>query len=364
MKGETMDIQWNKDKTISIEPPKRTKKLTGTQFASVLGLNRWSTPFQMWCQCTKAYKPPFEETVYTAAGKAIEPKQIAYMREAYGMDDLVEPKDIWGEGFFNKTWGNFFSHPVFGGMWDSLLVADDWDGTPEGLGCSTEAVLEFKTTKRAEDWADGAVPEYYALQAALYAWLLNCDDVIMVVSFLQEADYDDPGAYVPGAANTATREFKLSERYPSFEADYIEPALAWWEAHVVSGQSPEYDERADKEYLDALRKVSLNPETDVEELMDELLAVQEELDAAHAGLAAKERRAKQLKDQLKKFAAKQIGDADACEFEHGRVKCKLTRTVTAKADERRMKADGIWEKYAVESESTRFTVSFAKIEEE
>ena len=358
-----MDYIWCKDGTVSIDPPRRTKKMTGTRFAGVLGLNRWSTPFQMWCQCTKAYEPPFEDTVYTLAGKAIEPKQIQYMREAYGMDDLVAPADVWGKDYFKKTWGNFCDHPIFGGMWDAIEVAEDWDGTPEGLQDHVEAVLEFKTTKRAEDWADGAVPEYYALQAALYAWLLGCEEVIMVVSFLEEGDYDNPEDYVPSASNTATREFKVHERYPDFMERYIIPAQEWWIEHVVSGVSPAYDEKADAEYLEAMRKLSLNPETDIEELMEELTALQDALDAEHAKVAAKERRLKQVKDQLKKFAVGRIGDAGACEFEHGRVKCKLVRTVSEKADERRMKADGIWEKYAVESESTRFTVSVAKKED-
>ena len=73
-----MDIQFNTDNTISLlPPPKRVRKLTGTRFASVLGLNRWNTPFQTWCEITGAYREPFEETIYTRAGKAIEPLQIA-----------------------------------------------------------------------------------------------------------------------------------------------------------------------------------------------------------------------------------------------------------------------------------------------
>lgn len=253
-----MDLQWNDDGTVSVDPPKRPKKMTGTRFASVLGLNRWSTPFQMWCEITGAQRMPFEDTIYTVAGKAIEPKQIAYMREAYAMDDLIDPTDVWGPDFFKKTWGNFFSHPVLGGMWDSLLVSGEWDKTPEGLAGATEAVLEFKTTKRAEDWVDGP-PEYYALQAALYAWLLDCDDVILVVTILGDGDYEHPEEFVVSAANTTPYPFKISERYPDFEERYVEPALAWWREHVETGESPAFDERADAEYLKEMRNASLNP---------------------------------------------------------------------------------------------------------
>ena len=357
-------MQWNTDNTVSIDPPKRPKKMTGTRFASVLGLNRWNTPFQMWCEITKAYCEPFVGNIYTEAGKTIEPKQIQYMRDAYAMDDLIDPHDVWGDDPFSKTYGNFYSHPIFGGMWDSLLVDKDaWDGSVEGLVGNTEAVLEFKTTKRAEDWAED-VPEYYALQAALYAWLLDCDNVILVASFLEEGDYDHPEDYVPSASNTATFEFSISERYPTFVEDYINPAIDWWNAHVETGNSPVFDEKADADYLKEMRKVYLNPETDIEALIDELEELQEKVEAAHAKIASKEKRVKAIKDQLKKYAQEQIGDDMECEIKHGRVTCLLKKSVSFKPDEKAMKKDGIWEKYAIESESSRFTVTFAKEDKE
>lgn len=355
-----MELQWNRDHTVTIDPPKRKKKLTGTRLAGALGLSRWSTPFQTWCQCTKAYEEPFVGNKYTEAGKAVEPKQIAYMREAYMMDDLIDPHDIWGADPFKKTWGNFYTHPVFGGMWDALIVdPEEWDGTPEGLVGSTEAVLEFKTTKRAEDWSED-VPEHYALQAALYAWLLECDDVIMVVSFLDEDDYDRIDDYVPSAENTATFEFKVSERYPRFVEDYVNRAIDWWNEHVETGNSPAYDERADADYLKEMRKLYLNPETDVAALIDELEELQGQLDAAAARTAPKEKRVKAIKAQLKQLAQERIGDSPECVIAHGRVTCSLKRSITYKADEKAMRADGVWDKYAVETESARFTVSFAK----
>jgi len=65
-------------------------------------------------------------------------------------------------------------------MWDALYYEDG----------EMSAVIEIKTTKRVEDWQDGA-PDHYALQAALYAYLLGVDNVIMVCAFLEEGDYDN-----------------------------------------------------------------------------------------------------------------------------------------------------------------------------
>ena len=201
------DIKWLEGNRIQIAPPKKTKKVTGTRFATILGLNPWSTEFEMWCAITKTFELPFEDTIYTIAGKTIEPKQAQYMSRSYGMD-LISPTDRYGENYFNKTWGDFFpENPHLGGMWDYLGV-DDETG-------KVDTVLEMKTTKRIEDWQND-IPEYYALQAALYAYLLGVDNVIMVASFLEEKDYNDPKKYKPSIKNTITKEFKVSERYPDF----------------------------------------------------------------------------------------------------------------------------------------------------
>ena len=84
---------WN-DTTIIVDPPKKPKKITGTRFATVMGLNPWSTPFEIWCAVTKTYEKPFEDTIYTIAGKTIEPKQAEYMKKAYAMNNLVTPERI------------------------------------------------------------------------------------------------------------------------------------------------------------------------------------------------------------------------------------------------------------------------------
>lgn len=52
------DIKWLEGNRIQIAPPKRTKKITGTRFATILGLNPWSTAFEMWCAITKTYEKP------------------------------------------------------------------------------------------------------------------------------------------------------------------------------------------------------------------------------------------------------------------------------------------------------------------
>lgn len=335
------------DKSVIVDPPKRPKKITATRFATILGLNPWSTDFEMWCEITKTYQKPFEDTIYTIAGKTIEPKQIAYMRKAYVMTNLRTPTDVYGEGYFNKTFGDFFHDvPVFGGMWDSLLVDDK--GEPD-------TVIEFKTTKRSEDW-EKDIPEYYALQAALYAYLLGVDDVIMVASFLGAKDYDNPEAFAPNAKNTITREFKVSERYPNF-AQMVAQAQAWWDAHVATGISPEYDEKKDAEILKALRTNNLTPGTDMDALIAEAEALKAEVDKATAALTGKEKRLKEIGEIIKEHAVSQFRDGDKkVEVKGKTYTWTIARSETTTIDKDAMKADGVLDKYQKKSTQFRMTV--------
>ena len=329
---------------LEVDPPKKPKKITATRFATILGLNPWSTEFEMWCEITKTYSKPFEDTIYTTAGKTIEPKQIAYMRRAYGMYNLKTPTDIYGADYFKKTWGDFFHDiPVLGGMWDSRL--DDENGKPE-------AVLEFKTTKRAEDWAND-VPEYYALQAALYAYLLGVDDVIMVASFLEPKDYEQPENFLPRASNTITVEFKVSQRYPDFGWK-VSQAIAWWENHVVTGISPDYDEKRDAEILKALRTNSVAPDANIDALIAEAESLKAELETVYASVADKEKRLKAVTEQIKKTLVGAFRPNDiAVEHKGGQYIWSVSKTESTEIDKAALEADGLFEKYSRKKETFR-----------
>ena len=334
------------DSHLEVAPNKKPKKITATRLATILGLNPWSTEFEIWCEITKTYQKPFEDTIYTIAGKTIEPKQIEYMRNAYGMYNLKTPTDIYGADYFKKTWGDFFHDtPVVGGMWDSLLV--DENGKPE-------AVLEFKTTKRAEDWAKD-VPEYYAIQAALYAYLLGVDDVIMVASFLEPKDYEHPEKFIPSAANTITVEFKVSERYPNF-ATMVAAAKSWWKEYVETGISPDYDEKKDAEILKALRTNNVNPDTNIDALIAEAESLKAELEAVYASVADKEKQLKAVTDQIKKTLTDAFTPhAIAVEHKGSKYVWSVSKTTSSELDKDAMQADGVLQKYLKLKETFRMT---------
>ena len=339
-------LKWLEGNRLQIIPPKRTKKITGTRFATILGLNPWSTAFEMWCAITKTFELPFEDTIYTIAGKTIEPKQAEYMKKSYGMD-LITPTDRYGADYFNKTWGDFFpDSPHLGGMWDYLGVDE------EG---KVDTVLEMKTTKRIEDWQNDA-PEYYALQAALYAYLLGVDNVIMVASFLEEKDYADPSKFVPNIKNTITVEFKVSERYPDF-AEKVAQVEQWWADHVDAGISPVFDEKKDAEILKALRTHNLTPDTDIDALIAEAEGLKTEVDKATAAIADKEKRLKEINDIIKEHAMKQFRPGDKkVEVKGSTYTWAISRSETTTIDKKALEADGLLDKYQKKTEQFRMTV--------
>lgn len=344
------DIKWV-DKHIEVTPPKRCKKITGTRFGAILGSNRWKTPFSAWCEITRTYEEPFVATKYTEAGKTIEPKQADYVERSYGMD-IVRPADIYGEDFFNKTWGDFFpTDPVFGGMWDYLAKDDEGN---------VDTILEMKTSQRVEDWSNGSIPEYYALQAALYAWLYGVDNVIMVASFLSPADYDHPEDYVPSADNTILVPFKVSERYPNFDK-LVKGAQSFWTAHVENGKSPDFDERADADILKALRTNSLSPETDIDELIKEAEGLKKELDENAKEFAAKEKRLKAINEIIKKDAMSKFRDGDTkVEIKGASYVWTVSKSETTTVDKDLLTEDGIIDRYLKKTESYKMLVKEVK----
>jgi len=339
--------------TVIIDPPKRPKKITGTRFASILDLDRWNTPFKTWCAITRTYEEPFVDNKYTIAGKIIEPKVIDYLNKVYFFGGLKSPTDIFGKDYFKKTGGDFFPNvSIFGGMWDGLLYDENGN---------IVAVIEIKTTKRAEDWSNGA-PNYYALQAALYAYLLEIDDVVMVVSFLEEEDYEHPEKFVPSSDNTIIDEFKVSERFPQFQA-HIDRAVDWWNAHVVTGISPTFDEKKDEEILKELRKNTIEANSDIAALIAEGEALKNEIDAVIGTISEKEKRLKVVTDLIKQHCLSQFREGDEKVTVAGaKYEWIVSRTESTEIDKDALKKDGLLEKYSKPKVGYRITQSLIKKE--
>lgn len=330
-------FEFTTDNRVKIDPPKKPKKITATRFATIMGLNAWSTPFASWCEITRTYQEPFEDSIYTIAGKVIEPKIINYLNKVMFMD-IKSPTDVYGPDYFKKTWGDFFpDKDVLGGMWDAL--GDNF-------------IVEIKTTKRAEDWKLD-VPIYYKLQACLYAWLLGFDDVVVTATFLEDADYANPELFEPSYKNTKIYEFKVSEAFPTFEESYVKPALEFWKKHVLTGISPKFDEKKDADILKELRKNTVQvTDKDITKLISEADRLKLSIDKAEAKLDEKKARLKELDTAIKAYMIGQFRDGDKkVELGGKKYTWTLTKSIRKTVDSAALKEAGIYDDYLKESET-------------
>ena len=357
------NIRWVSNH-IEVEPPKKPKKITGTYFPTILNADPWKTPFETWCKNTRTFEIPFEGNKYTRAGEIIEPKVFDFLRYSMGFGDkVVTPKDMFGEDYFKKTWGDFFPESkIFGGMWDALIVAEN--GKPEYVVEIKTVQIDGRSGNLEERWKDGEAPHYQALQAALYAYLLGVDNVLMVSVTLEDkkGDYEHPEQVIPSYANgnVYIDEFKISERYPNFDL-YIAQATEWWNNHVLVGISPDFDEKRDATILKELRTNSLNPETDMTALISEAEQLKAEIEDVTATITDKEKRLKVIQEQIKKYALEQFRDGDTKVSIPGqRYEWVLSKTNTTELDKDALKADGLLEKYTKSKINYRLTTSEIK----
>lgn len=330
--------------TLCVDVPKKPKKMTGTRFASVLGLDKWNTDFKTWCAITRTYEDPFTDNIYTIAGKTIEPKIISYLNKFYFLDCVKSPTDIYGKDYFKKTYGDFFpDEPIFGGMWDALVY---------GENNKPETVIEIKTSKRVEDWEDGKAPIYYALQVALYATLLGIDQVCMVAGFLEDKDYEHPENFIPNASNTIVDFFYVSERFPDMKKK-MATAKKWWNDHVLTGISPAFDEKKDADILKVLRTNTVDADADIESLLAEAEALQDEIAELSARyIAEKEARLTAVKDMIKQYGIQQFRPDDKkVEFRTKRFVWSIGKSITQTVDKAALKKDGLLDKYTKATES-------------
>ena len=356
------DIKWN-GSTITVEIPKKPKKITGTHFPTIVGVNPFATDFEVWCRCTRTYEIPFEGNKYTNAGQVIEPKVFEFLRTSMGFGDrVIVPEDVYGKDHFKKTWGDFYpTTPIFGGMWDAL-IKDEND--------KVEYVVEIKTVQvdgrsgSLEDrWKDGEAPHYQALQAALYAYLYGIDKVMMVAVALEDkkGDYEHPEQVVPSYANgnVYIDEFRVSERYPNFDM-YIEKATNWWNTYVLTGTSPEFDEKKDAEILKALRTNKVDVQ-DLQGLFTTAEKLKAEIEEVTSTIATKEKELKAILEQIKKVALVQFREGDTkVSMRSDKYEWVLSKSNTTEIDKESLANDGLLEKYTKTKTNYRLTTSEIK----
>lgn len=178
---------------------RRRRGITATDVPALLGLSLWRTPLGVWLD---KVQPVEREASYAMRrGLALEETMAAeYARQTGAI--VEKPPLLLGHP----------EHPVLLASVDRL--AHDRAGT---------RVLELKTASDWREWADGAVPDVYAVQVLAQLAVTGCEEGVIF-------------ADVAGRLETRT-----IPRSREWEAETVPRLVAWWEEHVEGRVPPPLD---------------------------------------------------------------------------------------------------------------------------
>lgn len=178
---------------VRIWPSDRTSGLGASDLSAIAGLSPWRTPLDVWLAKTE------------------------------GTVDAPTPAQQLGldlEGFL--------VHAVEGAKRNSITRSHpDWPvvrlfATPDGQADHGRILVEAKSvTSRYADWADGALPEYYRIQA-----------------LGQLACYPDARKVLVQALVGGRPEQRTVTRDEAAIDDLVEAAMRWWANYVARGVVP------------------------------------------------------------------------------------------------------------------------------
>ena len=180
--------------------------------AGLLEKSKWATPFTTTAKMLRLFEEDISAKKEVNAGNVLEPKILDYVGALHG-DALFEKR----EGS-HEDWKSDFDDPIFGGHIDGMMP----DGT----------IVEVKTTRNPEDWVNGP-PEYYWIQASLYAHFLKSDKIIFLVGFTDEKTLADPESWEPNEKTLARFDVPIISGFDKM----MEEAKAIYEDTVLKGRT-------------------------------------------------------------------------------------------------------------------------------
>lgn len=322
-----MEWKYSEDrKHIELEkPPAKKLRISGHRFPTVLGINKWATPFQAWCEITGLVKKPFEENKYIIAGRTIEPKQIEFAKQKF--PNVFSIEEYYGNAFDDYRYNNFKDESDrFGGVIDFVSTKNDMK--------TIQMIGECKTSSKPHEWENNNVPIEYLAQGMLYSYLKGMKEVLFVASFLEDIDYARPENFKVTKDNTKLVVKNLKDCVLEINGEYvdidgaIQIASDWWDKYVLTGTSPEFDEVKDKEYLDIIRQSKPCEDNDLVDVCKQAIELAKQIDELKisSGLSAMEKELKVLENSIKETMIN--NEIENCE------NYKLKKTVKTKFNEK------------------------------
>ena len=157
-------------------------------------------------------------------------------------------------------------------------------------------------------------------------------------------------------------EFRVSERYPNFSL-LIEQAMMWWQNYVITGVSPVYDSKLDKDIISALKTNFVDASADIQSIINEVEKLKTEIDLilVNEGVNDKQKRVDELTKLIKQYAIEQFRPNDTTvSFAGQSYKWVMTKSDTLELDKESLKRDGLYDKYLIPKTNYRLTPSKIK----
>ena len=138
---------------------------------------------------------------------------------------------------------------------------------------------------------------------------------------------------------------------------YLDAATRWWNQHVLTGISPDYDETADAETLKALCTAHVMPDTPLQDLIAEGEALQAQIEEVEAQLKEPNKRLKAIKETIRERLKESLSPTtDHAELTGGKYVWKLACIQSETVDTDALEADGLFEKYSRPTTTYRMTL--------
>ena len=217
IKQQTYDIAKDEQEWLEL----RKQGLGGSDIGTMLGLNQYKSPYQLWLEKTGQIEAPdISSKLQVQIGNELEDLVARLFDYAYGMKVQRDNKT-----HYHKE------HPFLLANIDRKIVGE-------------KALLECKTTGAfsANQWYEDEIPASYIMQ---------------VQHYLNVLDYDY--AYIAVVIGNHDFKFKKIERDEELIDMYTKEAIKFWNENVLKNVAPEIDgSLATKEALNLVDFKPLN----------------------------------------------------------------------------------------------------------
>ena len=180
----------------------RKKSIGGSDCATIIGLNKFKSPYSLWAEKKGFFENSSEDTEIMRQGRDFE--EYVAKRFCEATDKKVRKRNYI---FLHKDY-DFISANI-----DREIVGEN-----AGLECKTTSVYN-KT-----DFENGEIPEYYYCQCMHYMSVMGYDKMYLAVLVLSKGFY----------------WFEIKRDEDEIKA-LIEMEVDWWNRYILGNEIPEID---------------------------------------------------------------------------------------------------------------------------